>query len=368
MQKSVNQINYLGGRPSSLSAWRLAVRASFIGKIWDASLRRLLRPYLYHVIVHVTDRCNLRCKTCFVEFGRKDLSVEEATTLSKKLGYIPSLDIGGGEPFLHRDLPGICRQFRFGTVTIPTNGQFQERVLASVKQLLKEHPGKVTIALSLDGPDDINDAIRGPNTYEKAIATYHALRELDGLTIKVNTVVNNRNADRIVEFARAIRQLNPDYHSLLLLRGDPLAPEEVQLPDMATLRAITPELLAILRSYNFGHKFNYPLRHLKYNYQRYMWNVQLDMIEHQRAPFQCKAPRYNKVVYSDGQTSMCELMPRIDNLLQSTGVEVDRKLRNHLQHHEAENGQCFCTHNCNISENIMTHPASVAKVLLGLSR
>jgi MoaA/NifB/PqqE/SkfB family radical SAM enzyme len=345
------------GPPSSL----------FYGPV-GALMQKLLRPYLYHVIVHITDRCNLRCKTCFIEFGRKDLSVEEARVLSGKLGYIPALDLGGGEPFLHKDLPGLCREFRFGSVTIPTNGQFQDRVIESVKVLLKEHPGKVTIALSLDGPEEINNAIRGPRTYEKALATYHELRKLDGLTLKVNTVVNNRNADRIVEFVREIRQLNPDYHSLLLLRGDPLAPEEVQLPDMATLRAITPELLAILRTYTFGHRFNFLLRQMKYNYQRYMWNIQLDMIEHQRAPFQCKAPRYNKVVYADGQTSMCELMPRLDNLLESTPEAVDTKLRNHLQDFEAKNGKCFCTHNCNISENIMTHPPSVAKVLLGLSR
>lgn len=366
MSKPVSDSVVRSGAPVALPEWRARIRGTRMAELWDAGMTRLLRPWLYHVIVHVTDRCNLRCKTCFVEFGRKDLSVDEAARLSAKLGYIPALDLGGGEPFLHRDLPGVCRQFRFGSVTIPTNGQFQDRVIGAVQTLVSEHPGKVTIALSLDGPQDINDAIRGPGTYAKAMETFHALRAISGLTLKVNTVVNNRNAERIVEFAREIRGLNPDYHSLLLLRGDPLAPEEVQLPEMALLHEITPALREVWRSYSFGHPWNPLLRRLMVNYQMYMWRQQLDMIEHQRAPFQCKAPRYNKVVYSDGQTSMCELMPRLANLLDEAAAGVDLKLRNHLDEYESQHGQCFCTHNCNISENIMTHPPSVAKVILGL--
>ncbi|MCC6145655.1 MAG: radical SAM protein [Candidatus Hydrogenedentes bacterium] len=334
----------------------------------EYALQPLLRPGLYHVIVHVTDRCNLRCKTCFIEFGRKDLSVDEARILSEKLGYIPALDLGGGEPFLHRDLAEVCRQFRFGGVTIPTNGQFKDRVLASVHRLVANHPGRVTIALSLDGLQATNDAIRGAGTFEKAIETLGALREISGLCLKVNTVVNNRNLDELLEFVRYVRELGPDYHSLLLLRGDPLAPDEVELPSAARLRAMTPALFEALRHYDYGHPRNPVFRRLKMNYQRHMWETQLDVIEQGVAPFQCKAPAYNKVVYSDGRTSMCELKPVLANLLTESPGAVDQKLRDHLQDFEADHGRCFCTHNCNMSENIMTHPPSVAKVLLGLGK
>lgn len=327
-----------------------------------------LRPYLYHVIVHVTDRCNLRCKTCFVSFGHKDLTVDEARVIGAKLGYVPALDIGGGEPFLHRDLLGICRQLRFGTVTIPTNGQFLERVLGQTRALVDAYPGRVTVALSLDGFEAVNDAIRGPGTFAKAIGAYHELRKIPSLIMKVNTVVNNRNLDEMVAFARYVRTLEPDYHSLLLLRGDPLAPEEVELPSAAALRAITPELFKVLRTYKYGHRYNPLLRWLKGNYQEYMWHVQLRIIELQRAPFQCKAPRYNKVVYANGETSMCELKPRLANLLHDAPEKVDRVLCSHLEDFEEQHGCCFCTHNCNMSENIITHPPSVARILFGRTR
>jgi MoaA/NifB/PqqE/SkfB family radical SAM enzyme len=349
------------GRQNKPGRLPLALRIEY-------ALQPLLRPRLQHVIVHVTDRCNLRCKTCFIEFGRKDLSVDEASILGEKLGYIPALDLGGGEPFLHRDLANLCRQFRFGSVTIPTNGQFKDRVIARVNELVADYPGRVTIALSLDGLPETNDQIRGPGTFEKAIDTLHALREIPKLCLKVNTVVNNRNLDELLEFVEYVRKIGPDYHSLLLLRGDPLAPEEVELPPVDRLRAITPALFKALQAYDYGHPYNPILRRLKMNYQRYMWETQLDMIEHGVAPFQCKAPAYNKVVYSDGRTSMCELKPVLGNLLTESTEDVDKKLRGHLQEFEAEHGRCFCTHNCNMSENILTHPPSVAKVILGLGK
>jgi len=327
-----------------------------------------MRPFLYHVVIHITDRCNLRCKTCFIEFGRHDLSPENAATIGKKLGYIPALDLGGGEPFLHRDILALCRALRFGTVTIPTNGQFQKRVVETTQALVQAYPRRVTIALSLDGFEATNDTIRGPGTFAKALETYHALRAIPGLTLKVNTVVNNRNLDELVEFAAFIRSLAPDYHSLLLLRGDPLAPDEVELPPAEALRAITPPLFKILRTYQYGEPKNPLLRWLKGNYQEYMWHTQLRMLDHNTAPFQCRAPLLNKVIYADGSTSMCELKPKLANLLTDTGEHVDHRLSQHLDEFERQNGRCYCTHNCNMSENIMTHPPSIAKVLAGRTK
>lgn len=333
-------------------------------RVW----RRLIRAYAYHVIVHITDRCNLRCKTCFVEFGRHDLTVEQAALLGRKLGRIPSLDIGGGEPFLHPELVEICKQFRFGTVTIPTNGQFADRVVDKVRELVACFPGAVTIAVSIDGFEETNDAIRGPGSFKKALETYHRLREIPDLTVKVNTVVTDRNIDELIAFVRYVRGLAPDYHSLLLLRGDPLAPEEVRLPDAAALRRCTPELFKILRTYNYGHRWNLLARYLKANYQEYMWRVSLRLIEEKRAVFQCKAPHYSKVIYADGAASMCELKPTLANLIDEDVGVAEARFRDHLDAFEAEHGRCYCTHNCNMAENIMTHPRSVVRIILGMLR
>ncbi|MBP8130298.1 MAG: radical SAM protein [Candidatus Hydrogenedentes bacterium] len=331
-------------------------------RLWQ----RLIRSYVYHVIVHITDRCNLRCKTCFVEFGRNDLTVEQAALLARKLGHIPSLDIGGGEPFLHPRIIEICKQFRFGTVTIPTNGQFADRVVNKARELVAAFPRAVTLAVSIDGFEETNDAVRGPGSFKKALETYRRLREIPDLTVKVNTVVTNRNIDELAAFVRYVRGLAPDYHSLLLLRGDPLAPEEVHLPDATALRLCTPELFRTLRTYTYGNRWNVFARYLKANYQEYMWRVSLRLIEEKRAVFQCKAPHYSKVIYADGTASMCELKPRLANLIGEDADVAEARFRANLDAFEAEHGYCYCTHNCNMAENIMTHPLSVVKIILGI--
>lgn len=325
--------------------------------------QRVLHPFLNHTIVHVTDRCNYRCKSCFVNFGKHDLTLEQARELSRKLGRIAALDIGGGEPFMHADLFGIVQAFRFGSVTIPTNGFYKDTILEVVGKLLSTYPRRVTIAVSFDGPAELNDALRGPRSFARARETFEALRRLPGLKLKVNTVISDRNVDGIVDFAREVRSWGADYHSLLLLRGDPLAPDEIGTPPAARLRAISPELFEVLRGYRYGQ--NPLLGRMMGSYHRYMWDVSLRMLEERRAPFQCRAPHFNKVVYSDGQASMCELKPRLGNLFDEDAATVEARFHKHLDEFEREHGRCYCTHNCVISENILTHPPSAVRVIAG---
>lgn len=328
--------------------------------------QRLLHPFLNHAIVHVTDRCNYRCKSCFINFGKNDLSVEQARTLSRKLGRIAALDIGGGEPFMHASLFEIVREFRFGEITIPTNGFYKDKILETAEKLLDVYPRRVTMAVSLDGPAELNDELRGPRSFARARETFDALRRLKGLKLKVNTVVSNRNIDVLPDFVREVKSWGPDYHSLLLLRGDPLAPDEISTPPAARLREVTPALYDALRGYTYGH--NRLLGAFMASYQRYMWKVSVDMLEKRSAPFQCHAPHFNKVIYSDGQASMCELKPRLGSFLDEERPAVEAKLHAHLKAFEREHGRCYCTHNCVILENIFTHPPSVLRVAAGAAR
>ncbi|HLD82323.1 MAG TPA: hypothetical protein VI976_00025, partial [Candidatus Omnitrophota bacterium] len=63
---------------------------------------QFLRQGPKHLILHVTNRCNLRCKNCFIDFERADkreISPEKIEELAVYLKRLIWLDIGGGEPF-----------------------------------------------------------------------------------------------------------------------------------------------------------------------------------------------------------------------------------------------------------------------------
>ena len=235
------------------------------------------RTWFNHLILHITDRCDLRCKTCFVTKGGLDINLAQAHEIAQKIGKVQWLDIGGGEPFLHPDLVSLCSCFKTRSITIPTNGQRTEAIVDATRTLRRQFSGELTIGVSLDGPEAINDAIRGDGSFKKALETFKALQRIDGVIVKISTVVSNKNIDALLPFLHYVRTLNPAYHSVLLLRGKP-ADTDVTLPDLAVLRAYTPEILAILRSYPYAHRFNFMLRHLKANYQRYLWNICLETL------------------------------------------------------------------------------------------
>lgn len=332
--------------------------------VWRFPLPRFFQKRFRHVIVHVTERCNLHCKSCFVRKSKEELTLEEATLLAQKLGSPRWLDIGGGEPFLHPHLPEICALFPHSDLTIPTNGQDPEHIEATVQRIAQAHKKPVTIAVSLDGFEEVNDRIRGAGSFAPALETFKRLRALPGITLKVNTVVCNANADSLLEFMAFIREYEADYHSLLLIRGLP-EDEELALPPLQFLQENTEDILRILGSYDYGNKRNPLLHHLKKRYQRYLWAVSLKTLEEQRCFVPCQAPWLHRVVYANGTLSMCELMPASGNLLEEPLELLEDKMEKALRSHEEKHGACFCTHNCNMAENIMTHPSSILSVLLG---
>ena len=53
---------------------------------------------LKHLIVHVTNHCNLRCKHCFIDFSpKRDLPLSTYQKLGQDLGKVFWVDIGGGD-------------------------------------------------------------------------------------------------------------------------------------------------------------------------------------------------------------------------------------------------------------------------------
>lgn len=326
--------------------------------------QKVLKKVLSHVIVHVTNRCDCACGACFVRKGNLDLALESARLISAKLGRITWLDIGGGEPFLHHDLVALCRSFDTRSITIPTNGQQTERICETVRHLRDAWRGELTIAISLDGFEADNDASRGAGTFQRAVATFNALRKTEGLIVKVNTVVSQATIKNLIPFMGFVRRdLVPDYHSLLLLRGRP-ASEAYALPSLEELTERTPAIFEIWRSYAYADK-NPLRRRLKGNFQRYSWRTSLKTITTGRCHVPCQAPYLHKVIYPDGSISMCELMPAIGNVLEDSVEVLNSRMENALKAYEGLKGPCFCTHNCNMADNILVHPKSIARILTG---
>jgi MoaA/NifB/PqqE/SkfB family radical SAM enzyme len=161
------------------------------------------------VVVNVTERCNLHCAHCFVyrdsnpgsASGRRtrgepgdDEMLETLAMLRDRHGIRTALWMGG-EPLLRGALLRRgARLFERNTVT--TNGTLA----------LPDLGANVLYVVSLDGPEDVNDALRGRGTYKRVMRNLSRLRSDLESRVQVQCTVTRRNQDRLEELVRALRE------------------------------------------------------------------------------------------------------------------------------------------------------------------
>ena len=143
----------------------------------------------YVVSLRLTNRCNLRCRMCFLYgelgdgravearfSGPEDMSLADwKSAIDSIAPRKPSVGITGGEPTLHRHCFEIVRHVKDRGLYcgMVTNGTLlrekAEELVAS---------GLDSLWISLDGPEEVHDKIRGvPGTFRRAVEGALAVQE-----------------------------------------------------------------------------------------------------------------------------------------------------------------------------------------------
>ncbi len=114
-------------------------------------------------------RCNCRCVMCDIwrirqvrEITAADLAPHMASLRELKVRWVV---FSGGEPLMHSDLSALARMLRREGIrtTLLTAGLTLERHAAQIAE------GMDDVIVSLDGPREIHDRIRGvPDAYRSA--------------------------------------------------------------------------------------------------------------------------------------------------------------------------------------------------------
>ena len=182
----------------------------------------------------VTSRCNLRCLHCYwwKEAHAQELDAVEMIALMKRLrasGLRAAL-LYGGEPTLG---PEVCRAADdiFDSLLIFTNGTNGFPRLRNGQWIL-----------SLDGPKDINDRIRGPGVFDRAIEGLHKASRPPLVHITLSCL----NAHSLEEFVRVmmdlpIKGMGFSFYTPTLSAGDgelaiPLSRRDGLVKELVSLR------------------------------------------------------------------------------------------------------------------------------------
>lgn len=169
--------------------------------------------------LYINNVCNARCLICDVgqknrqsvffqqvtQNGSNTLSVKDCRWIINEVkDFKPRIHIHGLEPLLHKDILELI-------ATIKKAGLYLHMVTNGIllphraRDLVELGVNRVTV--SLDGPEEIHDYIRGPGIYQKAVAGIRLLHKFrdqaeERVTkISVNFTINDKNFHAIEDFA-----------------------------------------------------------------------------------------------------------------------------------------------------------------------
>lgn len=162
------------------------------------------RPLVNTMMINF--QCNLRCKHCSVQ-GNADLLPEprqlsfDIAKEEMRWGFDQGarvLFFEGGEPTLWkdgdkdmRDLIKAGRDIGYFVIGYTTNGT----------NVIYEESD--VISISLDGPRDVHDDIRGPGVYDKLMAN---LEKLDHPNVFANMVLMQANKHALLETVKVVKE------------------------------------------------------------------------------------------------------------------------------------------------------------------
>ncbi|MFC1631244.1 radical SAM protein [Candidatus Omnitrophota bacterium] len=142
----------------------------------------------------ITGHCNRKCGYCARWQGNSgELSTAQILRVIDQLARLGCLRISftGGEPLLRSDIGQIIDYAHNKGIEVRLNSNGD--LVSAKKEQLKNLDA---LTLSLEGPVEIHDAIRGAGSYQKVIQAAKTAREL-GIKVTLTTVLTRLNCDQI---------------------------------------------------------------------------------------------------------------------------------------------------------------------------
>ncbi|MFH0979286.1 MAG: radical SAM protein [Candidatus Woesearchaeota archaeon] len=176
--------------------------SNYTNSLKSMALARLGKKTPIKVIHYITSSCNLHCGFCLAEELKREhdlTTIEIKRCMNEfKAAGTQVWDFEGGEPLLRRDIDEIIEHAcKLGfVVTITTNGILVDK---HIKALRKAD----FINISVDGPREIHNKIRGANCFDTIIKNIDELVN-NGIRPTINMVVckeNLREMDYMVKLA-----------------------------------------------------------------------------------------------------------------------------------------------------------------------
>ena len=305
------------------------------------------RPVSPHsVIFTVTTRCNMACRHCGDDVWgdpRNDLSLEEIARFSAEMGTLESVALGGGEPFLRKDLVEICSLFAVNNqttaISIPSNGLAPDDICLKVREILAACPEvDLIIMLSLDGFQGTHDAIRTEGSFVKVMEAGRKLKSMEAefprLSLSFNATISNANWKELPALAEFVRDTFQTRLEFNVITGNP-RDSDMAIPGRR-------ELEETIEGLQCGGKRTL-LRRL---YNKAYRDILVNSNFASRQVIPCRAGSIVCQIDANGDVRACPMMPPFGNLRTASFGEIWHGQEALKQFRSISNGDCYCNNDC----------------------
>lgn len=324
--------------------------------------------------VFLTRKCNARCPFCFylsrpeASKPAPELSLGEIEKVSSSLGTLLWLAFSGGEPFLREDLTEIAGSFyknnKPALILLPTNGLLPAVIRERTEDILKRcKKSTVVVKLSLDGFQEVHDALRGvPGAFDKTLESYRLLKPLLGrypnFELGINSVFCSANQDRMEELIGFVQGLDEvRTHTVSLVRGE-VPDQSLKEVDIGKYREVI-ELLASNLEKSSAGMYGFIGARLKAAQDILQRRLIHRTLSRNKQQVPCFAGRLTLVLTESGDLYPCEAFQEKIGNVREWGYDVKRGLRTEQVRRVSRSirqSGCFCTHECYMMMNILFNP------------
>lgn len=202
--------------------------------VFRNALPLFFKHRIIEMTVFVTDKCNFRCKHCFMldqlnKKTTKTLSLNEFHLMGKYINSMQRVHIGGGEPLLRNDISDIVltisNEWNTQVICLPTNGSFQKNAEV-ISELFGQKSSKhLRFHFSLSVLGDKMTEFTGHkdafHLWEKTVKSVKKITEkYNNISLTVLSTFNDFNQNEIDELTNYVtNKVKPDDFSFALVRS-----------------------------------------------------------------------------------------------------------------------------------------------------
>ena len=175
----------------------------------------------YKVTLVATYHCNFRCEMCNIWQKKSvgEMTPDEVAQFFDRWPQFSWVHLTGGELFRRRDLEALVAAIMehdrsLYLLNFPTTGWFGDRTVGLVEQVLRRGVGRLMTTISIDGPEQVHDEMRGlAGSWQRGVETLARLRAIGRSNFQVvaGMTLVARNADLVDDTIAAIRRAIPGF-------------------------------------------------------------------------------------------------------------------------------------------------------------